>query len=159
MAFPTNSLIQLFDTIPAAAGITTNLTTNAFVKTTQDLVVPANEGPQYWSFVLQGTFASEPGAATNPVELHIRPMNIVGSNDPIAPGGGTTAFTGHKVGDLLMADVATAQYSKPLVVDFALLQTVVSQTFELYVMNPNTPSIASGTADLYFAPKTWGGKP
>lgn len=156
MAFPSNSLIQVFDTTPAALGITTDLTTNAYVKTTNDIT--NTENVQYWTFVLQGTFAAAPGAATNPIELHLRAMNVVGTNDPVQPGGGTTAFTAHKAGDILMADTNTAQYSKPLIVDLRPFQNVTGQVFEVYLVNTNTPTIANATADLHAAPSSWGRK-
>ena len=161
MAFLSNSLQQQFDFLADTnpLGIATDLTTNAFVKTTSDLIVPANEGPQYWIFVIQVTFATAPGAATNPIELHLRPMNVVGTNDPVAPGGGTTAFTGHKVGDFQLADLNTAQYSKPLIIDFAKLQSAPQQTFEVYVNNTNTPTSTAANSELWAAPKTWGPKP
>ena len=165
MPFLSNSLQLQYDFLFGQTGyvfsIAADLSADAYRVMTPTLDVPANEGPQYWWFGMQGTYASAPGAAQNNVGLHLQAMDAYGSgNHAPQPGGGVTAYDGSKAGDFVFTDVNTAQYAKPLRVDMSQWQNRPNQSFTLYLLNPTgAPTMAFGTVTVWASPMTWGPKP
>ena len=153
MAIGTDDAIHKFGTQVDRSG-----TATALVATTGFSTIDATTGSNSWvntddapmaSVTLGVTFSVAP-VAGDALNLYLRPLNNVGTNDASVP---TAAFQDMYVASFPLVAGTSAQY---ITRNISLPNSYTSQEYEFYFENPTLQSVSAGWS-INITPMTIGG--
>ncbi len=148
MAIGTDSAIEFFGT-PDTLGTSSSAVADAAFSVAGDLSTWTNDDDAITAnVVLLANYSVAPDASSS-INLYVRPLNIVSTNDQEIPDAN---FQHSYVGSFPVNDVTTAQY---ISINISLPNTVTSQQYEFYVENVTGQSLPAGW-DIYVVPKAIG---
>jgi len=148
MAISTDAAIEFFGT-QDTLGTSSAAVADAAFSIAGDLSTWTNDDDAITAnVVLLANYSVAPDANSS-INLYLRPLNIVSTNDQEIPDAN---FQHSYAGSFPVNDVTTAQY---ISINISLPNTVTSQQYELYVENVTGQSLPAGW-DLSVTPKAIG---
>lgn len=146
MVITTDAAIHVFGTQDTLGTSSAAVANDAF-SIAGDLSTWTNDddAPQA-SVTVLANFSVAPTASTA-LNLYLRPLNVVSTNDGDVPDAN---FQHIYVGSFPLNDVTTAQY---ITIDIFLPNTKTSQEYEFYVENKSGQSLPAAW-DMYVTPRT-----
>ena len=151
MAIGTDAAIEVFGTTDAVDDGTTSTINNAAMSAAADITAWTNDDDAPTAMlVLRWQFTT--GTITGKINIHVRPINIDGTDDPPQP---TTTDKLGFAGSFDIASGQTVDVDTPYtqVVSLMSFSTKTSQEYEFYLFN-NTGVQILANWDLDVIPKT-----
>lgn len=148
MAISTDALIEFFGT-QDTLGTSSATVADAAFSIAGDLSTWTNDDDAPRASVTALIDYAVAPDANSVVNLYVRPLNTVTTNDQEIPDAN---FQHTFVGSLPVNDVTTNQY---ITIDITLPNTKTSQEYEFYIENKTGQTIQAGW-DIYVTPKTYG---
>ncbi len=138
MAIATGDFIEKFGATQDAIGTASTLVASGAFSIASDLSTWTNdEDAPFAAFVFSGTFALAPDA-NSVVELYVRKLNVVSTNDEEIPD--VNNLSGW-LGSFGLNDVATAQYKEEIL---KLPNGKTSTEYEFYLRNSSGQQLNAG---------------
>lgn len=155
MTIGTNDLVEKFGTLTSVDDGSTSSIANAAFSVAADISAWTNsDDVRECAFVLKAQWATITSVANRLVNIYARPINIQGTNDPVAPG--TNRFS-NCIGSFIVyaASTGTDYFFES---SRCLLPNMKSgQEYEFYIENQTAQTISANWA-LWIMPLTSGPK-
>jgi hypothetical protein len=154
MAFATNDLIAKFGTLTSIDdGSTSSIASAAFSVAADISAWTSPDDVPYARFILMCQFATVTSVANKPAIIHARPINIDGTDDPVAPSASRLMSIGQF--NVYAAAVTTNYYFESSLCELPLLKS--GQEIEFYLENLTGQTISAGWT-LKMMPLSYGPK-